>query len=382
MQQPKWFKLSLVVALALSCLLFVGVALADGPDNGARGGVPDNTPPAEDPEDLSEGFDDITTLPGAGWFSQNNSQPLGVTGWFQGNSAVFPAQGGAATSYLGANFNNTAGTGTISNWMLTPVLNLNDGDTMTFWTRTVAQPNPYPDRLQVRMSLNGASTNVGTLATDVGDFTTLLLDINPTYVVGGYPEAWTQFVINITGAPTPTNGRLAFRYFVENGGPTGANSNYIGIDTFDFTDGVGASVAISKSPDTQNVVSGGNANFTISVTNTGGLTLTNVTVSDAAVSACDNVFASLAPGANQSYNCSDVGVTISYTNTAVVTSTVAAGPGPTDSDDAFVNVVPPTGVSLSEFGGQQAVGLLPVWLGAAVVLAAGLAVALRRKRPA
>ena len=30
-------------------------------------------------------------------------------------------------------------------------------------------------------STNGASTNVGTTATDVGDFTTLLLDINPTY---------------------------------------------------------------------------------------------------------------------------------------------------------------------------------------------------------
>ena len=31
-------------------------------------------------------------------------------------------------------------------------------------------------------------------------------------------------------------GRLAFRYFVENGGPTGANSDYIGIDTFQFND--------------------------------------------------------------------------------------------------------------------------------------------------
>ena len=93
---------------------------------------------------------------------------------------VFPAQSGAATSYIGANFNNTTGTNTISNWLLTPPLPLLNGRTMTFYTRTVDVP-AFPDRLQVRMSTNGASSNVGTTATDVGDFTALLLDINPTY---------------------------------------------------------------------------------------------------------------------------------------------------------------------------------------------------------
>jgi MYXO-CTERM domain-containing protein len=76
---------------------------------------------------------------------------------------------------------------------------------------------------------------VGTAALDVGDFTTLLLDINPTYAIGGYPETWTQQNVTITGLGGPTQGRLAFRYFVENGGPSGANSNYIGIDTFSTT---------------------------------------------------------------------------------------------------------------------------------------------------
>ena len=55
-----------------------------------------------------------------GWFFQNNSAPLGLTDWFQGNDTVFPAQAGAATAYIGANFNNTSGVGTISNWLLTP----------------------------------------------------------------------------------------------------------------------------------------------------------------------------------------------------------------------------------------------------------------------
>jgi hypothetical protein len=80
------------------------------------------------------------------------------------------------------------------------------------------------------MSTNGASTDVGTGAFDVGDFTNLLLDINPTYTVGGYPETWTQFTVNISRTPPGTSMRLAFHYFVENGGPNGTRSDYIGID--------------------------------------------------------------------------------------------------------------------------------------------------------
>ena len=37
----------------------------------------------------------------------------------------------------------------------------------------------FADRLELRLSTNGASTNVGTTTTSVGDFTTLLLTVNP-----------------------------------------------------------------------------------------------------------------------------------------------------------------------------------------------------------
>ena len=188
-------------------------------------GTPTPTPGTPTPTPActpaAEGFDDITTLPGAGWVQTNHSTTIGTTGWFQGNSAVFPAQGGATTSYIGANFNNDGGpaTDTISNWLLTPPLTLQNGAVLTFFTRTVDVP-AFPDRLQVRMSTSGASSNVGTTATDVGDFTTLLLDINPTYTLTGYPNVWTQFTVTLSGIASPTTGRLAFRYFVENGGPS------------------------------------------------------------------------------------------------------------------------------------------------------------------
>jgi hypothetical protein len=200
-------------------------------------------------QSFTEAFNDITTLTGSGWFMQNNSGALGSGTWFQGNPAVFPAQAGATNAYLGVNFNSGAGTTTISNWMLTPNRTFNNGDTISFWTRTT-DPDPpiFPDRLQVRLSTAGASTNVGTGPTAVGDFTTLLLDINPTYTTTGYPSVWTQMTITLSGLPAGgASGRIAFRYFVENGGTTGANSDYIGIDTFAYTANTGGPAA----PDAQ-----------------------------------------------------------------------------------------------------------------------------------
>ena len=220
--------------------------------------TPVPTPPPECV--LNEDFDHITTLPWAGWVQTNHSTTAGTTGWFQGNAAVFPAQSGAATFYIAANFNSnrdasTVGTflltppltmqpdtppsptptppNTINNWLLTPPLTLQNGAMMTFYTRTVDVPQ-FPDRLQVRMSTAGASTNVGTGPFDVGDFATLMLEINPNQTTTGYPNVWTQFAVTVNGLPSPTTGRIAFRYFVFNGGPNEPNGDYVGIDTLRF----------------------------------------------------------------------------------------------------------------------------------------------------
>jgi len=185
---------------------------------------------------FSEAFDDITTLTGAGWVQKNQSSPVGSSAWFQGNPAVFVAHSGATNSYIGANFNSTTGTNTISDWLILPQMTLRDGDQFSFWTRTTdVAAQVFPDRLQVRMSTNLGSTNTGSTATDVGDFTNLMVDINPTYT-DSYPHVWTQYTVTISGlGGTPTVGRLAFRYFVEGGGPTGNNSDYIGIDDVVYT---------------------------------------------------------------------------------------------------------------------------------------------------
>ncbi len=187
--------------------------------------------------DVNEGFDDITTLAGAGWSLQNLSSPIGtVPNWVQ-SSGVFNAHSGGANSFIQGNYNNVAGANTISNWLLTPETDLVNGAKISFWTRTVDTPQ-FADRLEVRLSTSGASTNVGATSASVGDFTTVLLTVNPTLNVTDYPNVWTQYQVTVSGLAAPTTGRVAFRYFVTNGGPNGNNSDNIGIDDVVVTDAV------------------------------------------------------------------------------------------------------------------------------------------------
>ncbi|NRR29267.1 PEP-CTERM sorting domain-containing protein [Oxalobacteraceae bacterium] len=165
----------------------------------------------------------------ADWTQVNNSDPLGTTSWFQGNPTVFNAFEGAANSYAAANFNSGDDVAAISTWLITPTHSYNNGDVLTFYTRTT-DTSFWPDRLEVRFSTVGG-TDVGHSADSVGTFQKQLLSINPNQDLFGYPEGWTKFTATIGGLSGPTNGALAFRYFVDDGGPAGDNSNFIGIDS-------------------------------------------------------------------------------------------------------------------------------------------------------
>ena len=137
-------------------------------------------------------------------------------------------------NYTSTGTSSTTGSGTISNWLITPSINVVDGDVVTFWSRKgTSGTTDYPDRLELRMSTAASTVVPSTGASDVGSFTTVALTINPT-LAGGfiYPKVWTQYTYTVSGVPTPTDVKFAFRYFVTNGGPAGANSDIIGIDTF------------------------------------------------------------------------------------------------------------------------------------------------------
>ncbi|MDP2005148.1 MAG: choice-of-anchor J domain-containing protein [Rubrivivax sp.] len=170
---------------------------------------------------LAESFDDVAGLTGAGWVQVNRSTaPLG-TGWFQGNSGIFAAASGAADAYAAANFLGTGNTtGAISNWLFTPVLTLDGSSVVSFLARTAGEG--FLDRIEVRFSGNGASTDVGSTTTSLGDFSTLLGSFQASSATG-----WVGLSYTLAGLDTSTTGRLAFRYVVDNVATAG---NYIGID--------------------------------------------------------------------------------------------------------------------------------------------------------
>ena len=96
-------------------------------------------------------------------------------------------------------------------------------------------------------------------------------------------------------------------------------------------------IAIVKNPKSQTVTSGGTATFTITITNTGDATLTNVTVNDPLSPNCNKTIGTLAPGASSSYTCTRANVTSNFTNVAVATGT-AGGTTVTAQDTAPVTV--------------------------------------------
>ncbi|MBB6369399.1 T9SS-dependent choice-of-anchor J family protein [Chryseobacterium shigense] len=192
---------------------------------------------------FSEGFTTFSSLAGAGWTTTNQSSPLGASTWAQGGGTAFSGggQAGGTTSFTLCNFNSTTGgTGTISNWLITPPITVKNGDVISFYSRKGGTNGSYADRLEFRLSDQGAASVAPSGAAGVGSYTNLAVSINPnltnnTTVVDGYPLTWTQYSYTVSGLPADTSMRMAFRYFVTNGGPDGTNSNIVGVDTFAVT---------------------------------------------------------------------------------------------------------------------------------------------------
>jgi hypothetical protein len=186
---------------------------------------------------IAEGFDN--GVPG-NWKKDNRSSPAGNSQWVQcatNNSTITVGFIGGLRSCVSADVNSTTGgSGTISNWLISPVITtLKNNDIISFYTRT-RENSVNPDRLQVRLSTNGANCSPGAFAFTVGDFTTLLLDINPSQGVGGYPENWSGRSVTLSGITGTVTGCVAFRYYLTNAGPTTTNGLIVAVDEFRYQD--------------------------------------------------------------------------------------------------------------------------------------------------
>ena len=158
---------------------------------------------------LAEGFDNVAGLSGAGW-SIVNTSPLPGTTWFQGNSGIFSAASGAASSYAAANFlGTTASSGPVSNWLITPQLMLDATSTVSLAAR--AGGDGFLDLLEVLISTTGTAP---------GNFS----------LIGSYSSSTDNGWVNRSFGATLTSATLsyvAFRYAVTDVATAG---NYLGID--------------------------------------------------------------------------------------------------------------------------------------------------------
>ena len=362
--------MKLVRDLALGA---VGLSLAAMPlsllasaINTSRGGdISESSPlqpelPRAPNASLTQGFEGSTTLLPAGWIARNQSAAIGAnTNCWNVFTGPDPWTAHSGTNHVGANFNCTSGNNTISGWLITePLTNIRNGDTVSFWTRKAAT-DTYPDRLEVRACLDttpdscGAAGSTGATATDVGQFTNLIISVNPTLVTGVYPTTYTQFSATISGLPpTGGNGRIAFRYFVTNGGPSGTNSDIISLDDISIVAAPpSADLAITKTDGVASVNAGGSTTYTITASNAGPDAATGATVADTFPAACTSVSWTCAGAgggtctANGSGNINDSvnlpsGGSVTYTATCAVssgasgslinTATVTAPAGTTD----------------------------------------------------
>lgn len=163
------------------------------------------------------------------WDIVNASVPIGTDVFSWENNF-----GGATISTFRA---STAAAGSqISNWLVSPVWEISNGDFIEFWTMAWPQSS-FADRLEVRLSTAGEDTMLPQIgdAQDVGDFTTVLLDINPLEQTNVYPIVWTRMTIEIEGLSGSTACRVAFRHRVSDGFVNGNGVRVDAVEHFGMT---------------------------------------------------------------------------------------------------------------------------------------------------
>ncbi|HLA58270.1 MAG TPA: choice-of-anchor J domain-containing protein [Puia sp.] len=234
------------------CLLSVGLFVF-GSIHGCRKDNLDTPPPSYQPPtpfpvvttpitaSYTEEFDDFSVMQTKGWYMAEYSQidTMGTTGWYPGPYGSSKTDtnfyGFVAYSYVynpfeyAYSFVPAANNGTsVSSWMLSPILVVKNGDSISFYTRGDTT-GIYTNRMQVLMDTLG-SVNVGHDLTSVGGYTSMLFDINPTQTAGGYPTTWKKYEYIFSGLTGSKHVRIGFRHYVIH--PT--NARGIGIDLFKF----------------------------------------------------------------------------------------------------------------------------------------------------
>ncbi|HEY4348534.1 MAG TPA: hypothetical protein VGM80_13180, partial [Gaiellaceae bacterium] len=99
-------------------------------------------------------------------------------------------------------------------------------------------------------------------------------------------------------------------------------------------------IDIVKDPKTQALREGGTATFKITVTNTGDVTLSNVTVTDPLSPACNRSLGTLTVGQSKTYSCTKKNVNAGFQNVATAKGDPPTGAAVRATDHANITVAP------------------------------------------
>ena len=243
--------------------------------------------------DNFNGLNDTTSLQARGYKTYyRGGGPQGTTAiWFQGNPSTFNSYNGPDSGYVASNYNSVTDTNNIDNWLVLPSLNLKANDIVSFYSRSPSA-SPYPDSLHVWYSAAGDSLPEDTSWVLIGEF------------VVNTGNVWEYKAFSVPA--DAANGRIAIRYAVVNGGPQGANSNFIGIDELlVFTPSVEDGNLFSISSPFNGCLLSSSETITVVIKNSGTNPISGFNVSytlDSGTPIVETITNTIAPGNSLTYS--------------------------------------------------------------------------------
>ncbi|HAB53006.1 MAG TPA: hypothetical protein DCE80_12705, partial [Ignavibacteriales bacterium] len=208
-------------------------------------------------EDRMNGDNSVAGLQARGWVILNEDGGGSSAPWFQGRVSVFTSFEGPDSGYVASNFNGANTNDVVDQWLISPILNINVGDSLSFLARS-PDSSSFDDSIFVLLA-----TNAGTTPSDFISLGRFLVSKN----------GWQQFYwiseINATI-------RVAIRYYLFD---AQTNADYIGLDLIQVYTGATypSTIAINKSFGFTNVTQSssyrmiglpGQTNFAIPITGT------------------------------------------------------------------------------------------------------------------
>ena len=178
--------------------------------------------------DDMNGDNTVAGLEARGWVVLDEDGGGTTPPFNQGDVTVFTAYEGPDDGYTFSNYQGANGF-LIDQWLISPEITVAAGDTLKFWHRS-PDANPFDDSIYVRYSTTAGITPA--------DF-----DMNwGRYLVS--ETGWAQWTGTFSTSGTV---RFAIQYYITDGGPSGNNSNYVGLDYFEVTgSGGGGTITIAQ----------------------------------------------------------------------------------------------------------------------------------------